>query len=105
MNSYWVMTANVHPSLTSANRKFYNKEEKVMKAENINNLRARIVREHFKYLPGKCKIYKYRDHLGFPDYEVLIGQIYHYGNGEYFYEIRDTHDLIRFDPKTGKVKR
>ena len=108
MHTYYIISDNTKVSRHGGGAGFteyFNHKNTVMKAQSMDNVRARVVKEIFGGKPGRCDVYPV-NREGLPNFGNLIGQIRFYGNiDEYYYEVKDSHNLIRFDPKTGKLMR
>lgn len=82
---------------------YYKYKRKTYKAQSIDNLRVRIIRELAGERPFRSHVYRPNE-AGEPNYDSLIGSLYHYPH-EYVWWIRDTHSGFVIDPKTGKKAR
>lgn len=81
---------------------YYNYEKTIIKAQDIDHLRLKIINELAKGKPFRSYIYKL-DKNGKPNYDSPVGNLFHYRNG-YVWFIRNTKRGWDINPKTGKKR-
>ena len=82
---------------------YYKYETAVIKAQNIDNLRARIISELAKGKPFRSHVYRMTAD-GRPNYDAKMGDLYHYPDA-YTWFIRSTKSGYDVNPKNGKLIR
>lgn len=83
---------------------YYNYKHVIIKAQNIDNLRAKIINDLAKGKPFRSHVYRMDAMTGLPDYDNKLGDLYHYPS-EYVWFVRETHSGWVVSPKTGKRMR
>lgn len=79
---------------------YYSYKHIVIKAQNIDNLRLRLIKEVAKGKPFRSHIYKL-GMSGVPNYDAKIGDFYNYRDG-YIWFIRDTGKGWKVNPDNGR---
>lgn len=79
---------------------YYKYKHTVIKAQSIDELRVKIIRDLAKGRPFRSYVYKL-GMSGVPNYDALLGQLYHYPD-YYVWFIRNTKGGWVVCPRTGK---
>lgn len=82
---------------------YYDLERVVIRSQDIDHLRVKIINELAKGKPFRSYVYRLNKNGG-PDYNSPVGQLFHYPKG-YCWFIRDTHSGWDVNSKTGKRMR